>query len=223
MQNDATFFKDIDNLKSENERLSSENTKLNQKLLDYELLVSENNVLKEHAKVIESYPDYNIVAAEVISDSLSNWEEVYVINRGSSDGITPNMAVITTDGLVGYVSEVSKNSSKVISILDAGNSVSARLVKTRDAVVCRGNVSLKEKSQLKVIYIPIGIELVAGDKIETSGMGGIYPKGIVIGTVESFETKKNPSENEAVLEPSVDFNRLETVGVIISTVVQENL
>lgn len=211
-----TFFNDIEKLELENIALKEENEKLKNKMIDYEILASENQTLKEHSKLRESYLNYDVVIADVISDSASNWDEVYVVNKGSKDGIKPNMTVISTDGLVGYVETVSSNSSKIVSILDAGNSISARSTRTRDSVICKGNISLKDEGKVKVTSIPIGVELIKGDKLETSGMGGVYPKGIAIGEVESFENKVNPLENEAILKTYVDFNKLETVAIIIS-------
>ena len=184
-------------------------------MLDYEALVAENEVLKTHAKLADLYPNYSVVVADIIMDTGNNWEFTYTINRGSDDGIEPNMAVIAEDGLVGYVESVTSNTSKIVSILDAGNSVSARITRTRDAVVVKGNISLAKNKQMKVINIPTGVSLVEGDKIETSGLGGIYPKGILIGKVKSFEQKNNPVENEAIVESFVDFDKLETVAVII--------
>lgn len=210
------FFSDIDKLKEENSNLKVENEKLKNKMIDYEILASENKTLKEQARIRDSYLDYDVVIANVISESASNWEEVYIINKGSKDGIKPSMTVITTDGLVGYIENVTENTSKIISILDAGNAVSARSTRTRDSVICKGNIALKDEEKLKVTSIPIGVEFIEGDKFETSGMGGVYPKGIAIGEVESFENKMNPLENEAILRTYVDFNKLETVAVIIS-------
>lgn len=210
------FFSDIEILKQENSELKKQNEQLKNKMIDYEILASENKTLKEQARITESYVDYTVVIANIISDSASNWDEIYVINKGSKDGIKPNMTVITTDGLVGYVESVSNNSSKIVSILDAGNSVSARSTRTRDSIICKGNISLKDEGKLKVTSIPIGVEFIEGDKIETSGMGGLYPKGLAIGEVESFVNKENPLENEAILKTYVDFNKLETVAVIIS-------
>lgn len=210
------FFSDIKKLREENEFLKQENEKLKNKMMDYEILASENKTLKEQARIQDSYLDYEVVIADVISDSANNWDEIYVINKGSKAGIEPNMTVITTDGLVGYVETVAENTAKVVSILDAGNSVSARSARTRDSVICKGNISLKEEGKLKVTAIPIGVEFIEGDKFETSGMGGVYPKGIAIGEVESYENKANPLENEAILKTYVDFNKLETVAVIVS-------
>lgn len=219
------FFSDLEKLQNENAQLKIENEELKNKIIDYEILAAENKTLKEQARLRESYLDYSVVIATVISDSASNWDEVYVINKGSEDGIKPNMTVITSDGLVGYVETVSNNSSKIISILDAGNSISARSTRTRDSVICKGNISLKDEGKIKVMSIPIGVEFIPGDKIETSGMGGVYPKGIAIGEIESFENKTNPLENEAILKTYVDFNKLETVAVIISNenIVVENI
>lgn len=211
-----TFFNDIEKLEQENAKLKEENEKLKNKMIDYEILASENQTLKEHSKLREAYLSYDVVIADVISDSASNWDEIYVINKGSKDGIKPNMTVITTDGLVGYVETVSYNSSKIVSILDAGNSISARSTRTRDSVICKGNIALKDEGKVKVTSIPIGVELIKGDKLETSGMGGLYPKGIAIGEVLSFENKINPLENEAILKTYVDFNKLEVVAIIIS-------
>ena len=210
------FFSDIETLKKENNDLKSENEKLKNKMIDYEILAAENKTLKEQARIRESYLDYEVVIADVISDSASNWDEIYIINKGSNDGIKPNMTVITTDGLVGYIETVSQNTSKVVSILDAGNSVSARSTRTRDSVIAKGNISLKDSEKIKITSIPIGVEFIEGDKFETSGMGGVYPKGIAIGEIESFENKANPLENEAILRTYVDFNKLETVAVILS-------
>ena len=125
------------------------------------------------------------------------------------------MAVVTSQGLVGYIETTTTSTSKIVSIIDAGNSVSGRIVRTRDAIICKGSSLLRENGKLKVKDIPLGVELLEGDKVETSGMGGIYPKGIAIGEVETVTLKKNPAENEAIVQTYVDFNRLETVAVII--------
>ena len=111
---------------------------------------------------------------------------------------------------------VSARTSKIVSILDAGNSISARVTRTRDEIVLKGSISSIEKEELKIINIPSGVALIEGDKMETSGLGGIYPKGISIGKVSQIIQKKNPMENEAMIKPSVDFDKLETVGVIIN-------
>ena len=208
------YFSNVERLKKENEELTQELKEINEKLLGYESLQAENELLKKHIKLANLYPDYSIVVADIITAATSNWEYTYTINRGSKDGIEPNMAVIAESGLVGYIESVTSNTAKVVSILDAGNAVSARVTRTRDTVISKGSLSLAEKRQMRITNIPIGVSLIEGDKIETSGLGGIYPKGILIGKVRSFEQKSNPVENEAIIESYVDFDKLETVAVI---------
>ena len=208
------YFSNVERLKKENEELTQELKEINEKLLGYESLQAENELLKKHIKLANLYPDYSIVVADIITAATSNWEYTYTLNRGSKDGIEPNMAVIAESGLVGYIESVTSNTAKVVSILDAGNAVSARVTRTRDTVISKGSLSLAEKRQMRITNIPIGVSLIEGDKIETSGLGGIYPKGILIGKVRSFEQKSNPVENEAIIESYVDFDKLETVAVI---------
>ena len=208
------FFSNIETLKVENDKLKKENEELKEKMIDYSNVLAENEILKKHAKITDLYPNYSVIVADIIMDSTTSWDSTYMINKGKKDGIEPNMAVIAEDGLVGYIESVTNNTAKIVSILDAGNSVSARVTRTRDTVISKGSISLAEKMQMRITNIPTGVTLVEGDKIETSGLGGIYPKGILIGKVKSFEQKNNPIENEAVLESFVDFNKIETVAVI---------
>ncbi len=209
-----SFFADIEELKAENDNLKEQISQLESKVINYESIYAENQVLKGHANLSDKYPDYDVVVADIISKSNTNWEAIYVVNKGSNDGIKPGMTVIAEAGLFGYVETVTKNTAKIISVLDAGNSVSARITRTRDEVVCKGSISLLEKQQLKVINIPSGTVLIEGDKIETSGMGGIYPKGIGIGKILEVVNKKNPIENEAILQMYVDFDKVETLAII---------
>ena len=212
---DTEFFSQVDELKKENEELRTKNEELNAKLINYEVILSENSVLKEHVNLTESYPDYNVIVADIISESASNWEKVYVINRGEKDGVKPDMVVVAEEGLVGYVESVTSNTAKIISILDPGNTVSARTTRTRDSLICKGSSSLINENKIKLTKIPTDLTLVEGDRIETSDLGGKYQKGIPIGEVIKFTIKKNPIENGAVVKTYVDFNKLETVAIIV--------
>lgn len=214
IEEDNQYFASVEDLKKENDLLNEKIEEMQLKVLEYESLQAENGVLKRHIKLADLYPDYSVIVADIIVASNNNWEYTYVINRGSKHGIEPNMAVIAEGGLVGYVESVTNDTAKIVTILDAGNAISARIIRTRDTVISKGSLQLAENKQMRITNIPIGVSLVEGDKIETSGQGGIYPKGILIGKVESFEQKNNPVENEAVIESFVDFDKLETVAII---------
>ena len=216
MTSDNGFFIDVDTVKEENQALKEKVTELENRLVNYDEIKAENETLKDYVNLTDSYPEYTLVLADIISDSATNWEATYIINRGSKDGVEKGMVVIVEDGLVGYISEVSRSSAKIISILDAGNSVSARMTRTRNEVIVKGSVSTAQKQELKIINIPSGVSLIEGDKLETSGVGGIYPKGISIGRVKEVVHRRNPLEDEAIIHPSVDFEKLESVAIIIS-------
>lgn len=121
------------------------------------------------------------------------------------------MPVIADEGLVGYVISVTNNTSKVQTIIDSSSAVTATISTTEDSIACKGSL---EKSMLKATYIPTTANVSEGDLVETSGMGGIYPKGITIGKIEETIETSNVLDRYAWIKPAVDFNKLETVLVI---------
>lgn len=207
-----TFFADINKLQEENESLKGKNAELEQKLREFEIVKSENNTLKEYLALSEQYGNYETKAAYIISKDFSNYSNVFVINIGEADGIKPNMTVISEKGLVGYVISVTSHTAKVQTIVDTASTVSAILSSSRDNLICKG--TLENSGLLKASNISTNANLIQGDKIETSGMGGIYPKGILVGTIKKIENTKNIVDRYALIEPAVDFNKVETVLVI---------
>lgn len=206
------FFDDINRLQQENESLKNRNTELEEQLREFEIVKNENDTLKEYLSLTEQYSDYQTKPAYIINKDFSNYNNVFVINVGEKDGIKPNMTVISEKGLVGYVISTTNSTSKVQTIIDTASTVSATLSSSRDNIICKG--TLEESGTLKATFIPTTANLVQGDKIETSGMGGIYPKGIFIGTVKKVVSTKNIADRYAVIEPAVDFNKVDTVLVI---------
>ena len=122
------------------------------------------------------------------------------------------MTVIGDEGLVGHVISVTESTAKVQTIIDTSSSVSASMSTTKEAIVCKG--TLEEKSALKAMYIPTESNIIQGDSIETSGLGGIYPKGIHVGTVKKVVTSQNIIDRYAIIETAVDFDKLDSVLVI---------
>lgn len=209
----STFFTDITALKEENKQLKSKKDELEKSLRELEIIKAENETLKEYVNLKEKYTDYNTVPGYIINKDLSNYSNVIIINIGSKDGIKVNMPVISGEGLVGHVVEVSENTSKVVTILDTSSTVSSVIGNAREGTIIRG--TLDDKTKLKASEIPPSATIAEGDKAETSGLGGIYPKGITIGTIKSIKNTKNLSNRYAMVEPAVNFNKLEAVLVII--------
>ncbi len=203
---------DIASLKQENQNLKDENSKLQEQLRELEILKSENNTLKEYVNLKDKYSNFTTVPAYVIERSISNYEKIVVINAGTDDGINENMPVISESGLVGYVISATKNTAKVQTIIDTASSVSANISNIQDSVILRG--TLNNTKTVKATYIPADSTILQGDQVVTSGLGGIYPKGILIGTVKSIVNTKNEADRYAEIEVATDFSRLETVLVI---------
>ena len=208
----STFFTDINNLKSENEELKKKNSELEQSLRELENIKTQNETLKEYLNLTEKYGEYKTIPGYVINKDISNYSKTIVINIGKNDGVAENMTVIADQGLVGHVISVTDTTAKVQTIIDTASSVSCIMSTTNESIVCKG--TLDEQSSLKAMYIPTDSNIIQGDSIETSGLGGIYPKGIHVGTVKRVTNTQNITDRSALIETAVDFDKLNTVLVI---------
>ena len=212
IEGNTNFSTNINNLKDENSALKEQNAKLQETLREYEIIKAENETLKEYVNLKDKYSNYTSIPAYVINKDVSNYTNTIIINVGSKDGIAVNMAVISEKGLVGHVISVTDTTAKVQTIIDTSSSISCILTSSRDTIVVKG--TLEANSSLKATYIPTEANLMQGDTIETSGLGGIYPKGILVGTISKVATTKNITDRYALVDTAVNFSKLETVLVI---------
>ncbi len=208
----STFFTDISNLKSENQDLKEKNSQLEQSLRELENIKTENETLKEYLGLTEKYGEYKTVPGYVIDKEISNYSKTIIINIGKNDGIEVNMTVIADEGLVGHVVSVTDNTAKVQTIVDTSTSISCLMSTNKDSIICKGTLS--SNSELKAMYIPTDANLVQGDSVDTSGLGGIYPKGIHVGSIKKIVSTKNITDRYALVETAVDFDKLNTVLVV---------
>ena len=208
----SSFFTDISNLKTENKELQEKNSKLEQSLRELENIKTENETLKEYLGLTEKYGEYKTIPGYVINKDINNYSKTLIINIGKQDGIEENMTVIADEGLVGHVISVSDNTAKIRTIVDTSSSISCLMSSSKDSIVCKG--TLDSNTEIKAMYIPTDANLVQGDSVDTSGLGGIYPKGIHVGTIKKIVTTKNMTDRYALVETAVDFNKLNTVLVV---------
>ena len=180
---------------------------------DLTTLKEENKTLKEYVNLKDKYKEYTTVPGYVINKSTDNYSNIIVINIGSKDGVEVNKPVISDEGLVGHVISVTESTAKVQTLVDTSSAVSSVVGTAKDSLVVKGN--LDNRNLLKGSYISTTATLLEGDKVETSGLGGIYPKGITIGTVKQIIPTKNLTNRYVLIEPAVNFNNLETVLVIL--------
>lgn len=206
------FFADMNTLKQENEELKQKNSELEQQLRELEIIKAENETLKQYGALAEKYQSYKTIPAYVINKDITNYSKTIVINVGKDDGIKENMTVIADQGLVGNVISVTSNTAKVQTIVDSASSTSGLASSTRDTMICKGTID--GTSKLKATYISIDSNIIEGDSVESSGMGGIYPKGIHIGKITKIVEGKNKIDKTVEIQTAVDFEKLETVLII---------
>jgi len=213
IKNNNTFFEDINNLKNENKALKEQNNELSKQLSELGIIKAENKTLREYANLSDTYTKYTTLPAYIIDRDLSNLSSTIIINVGSKQGAKVNMPVVATEGVVGHIISVTETTSKVQPIIDPASSISAMMSISRDNIIAKGE--LGSKNTVKANYISSDADLVLEDEVETSGLGGIYPKGLKIGTLKEIVEGQNITEKYGIIETAVNFSKLETVLVII--------
>lgn len=177
----------------------------------------ENARLRELLNLREKRKDFEFEPAFITERSASNWTSSLTLNRGTAHGVAVGDCVITEAGyLVGVVSDVGVNWCTVLTVLDTDTSMGAQVFRTDDIGVAQGDFTLMKEGKLKLSYLPEESNLLNGDLVLTSGQGGYYPSGLVIGSVDVVKQEDSGSAQYAVLTPKADLNDLSEVFVIKS-------
>lgn len=200
----------------ENQQLREENRQLEERLIDYQSLKNENEQFREFLEIKEENKSFVFQPANVIGRSPDSHFGAFTINVGRSQGVSPRDAVITADGLVGIVTEVSHSFAKVQTILDVSVSIGGVDIYTLDTGVVGGTIALASQGQCKMGFLPRESGAAPGDIINTSGIGGQLPAGLKIGTIQRVETETSGLSLYAVIQPSADIFGVKTVQVITS-------
>lgn len=208
-----TGLKSLEALEKDNATLQVENRSLkatNEALRDVE---HEVNRLR-HALAYRERSLFRLVPAEIVSRDSSTWWRTVTINRGQEDGLAPEMPVLTDEGLVGRTTTVSANISVVLLISDENCRVAATVEGTREQGIVTGErVAGSSAPLLDLDYLSKQAELKPGQKVYTSGVGGVFPSGLFVGMVKSFQVRA--LDSQAKVAPAVDLARLEDVFVVI--------
>jgi rod shape-determining protein MreC len=217
----SDFFQSVEGRKKlveQNEVLKDRVTQLEQQQLKLDETMQENGRLKSLLGFKEEREQFTVGGVRITGKNPGNWFNTLTIDKGSNQGITVNMAVITDKGLIGRVTDVGRDWSKVRTIVDGQSSVSAIIERTRDNGMVKGNNTLTfEDGLCRMINLPLDSDVVVGDRVITSGLGEIFPKGIYIGEVAEVSYERRDMFKTAIIKPGADFQRLEEV-LVISTV-----
>ncbi len=211
----GTAAGDLFTVYRDNQALREEIENLRRESINNTEIVAENVRLKALLDYRRAAPQFDTVVATVVARDPAAWTNIIIINRGTAQGVAKDMAVVTPQGLVGSVVQAYNNSAKVQLLLDRRSAVGAIVQRpeSRVAAIVEGNPA--KPLAPKMINLARDADIIKGDKVITSGFGGIYPKGILVGEVTDVVNEEGGLLKYAVLKPAADFDRLEEVAVIV--------
>lgn len=206
---------DIRDLQAENEELRAQ---LDAYQSENKMIMSDTNELNDLRKLYEldsRYPDYEKVAANVISKDSGNWFDTFILDKGSNAGIQVGCNVMAGNGLVGIVTEVGPNYSKVRAIIDDNSNVSAMFLTNSSLCNVVGDEKYMDDGYIRVEHIDKDLDVSEGDELVTSNISDKFLPGITIGYVQNLTLDSNNLTMSADLVPAVDFDNIQTVLVVL--------
>ncbi len=196
-----------------NAELENEINELREKIADYEKVTAENEFYKEYLDIKDAHPDFKFAAATLISRDISNPYGGFVINKGSADGIAQHDPVITDAGLVGYITDVGIKTSKVATILSPDITLGAIDNRTNDSGVLSGTLEMAQNGETRFYNLSRSCNIAIGDYVVTSGEG-IFPSGLLIGTIQSIGSDEYNTSIYASVKPFAEIEEIREVMVI---------
>lgn len=199
----------------ENAELAAEIDELREQLADYEKISAENENYKKYLGIKEAHTDFSFAAANIITRDSDDPYGGFTINRGSMSGIEKYDPVITDSGIVGYITEVGLTSSKVTTVLNPKLTVGAIDNRSSDSGVVTGNLEFAKKGRCYLKNLARSSSVAIGDYVSTSGEG-VFPAGLLIGSIERIGTDSVNSSIYAEIKPFVDIENIRNVMVVTS-------
>lgn len=212
VQQFLTAPQDIAALRQRNAELEAQVSQLQSQVIELQQQVADREILAALVRYSRANPTNTYKAAQVIGRDPSPFMHYIIINAGSNDGIRRGMPVVTHQGLVGRVEAVIDNAARVQLITDPNSSVNVRLQNSRTEAVLIGSVT----ADLYLDMIPQDAQVIVGDLVLTSGLGGVFPPNIPVGQVLDVRKREAELFQQATLKPTVDFNQLSIVLVILN-------
>lgn len=223
-ENLSNFFiniKEISTLREENEELKKKIAELEKDNRDYLNIIGKSDFLKNEYLLLKD-SDYNLIPAQIIGKEPSNWFDRFTIDKGSKDGIKKGDTVIQgveidqniiAEGMVGRVVDVGPNWAKIVTIVDEINNMAFKTIRTQDSGMVSG-VSGNVDSKITGFLFDNKADVIKGDKLYTSGLGGAFVSDIYIGEVEDVINDDEDLMKRIKVKPAVNFKKLFKVYVI---------
>ncbi len=216
------YLYDYDSLMAENESLRSQLADAQQSARDGIAASEENTRLRKLLELREKHTDYEMESAKVVLWSSSNWSSSFTISKGETSGIEIGDPVITEYGaVVGQITELGTNWATVSTLIDVDMSVGAFVGAAGNSGMVVGEYSFMKDKTAKLTFLADGAQIFVGDDVLTSGSGGAFPSGLVIGTLTAVQTEAGGQIEYGIVEPQCDLDSLVQVFIIKSFEVVE--
>ena len=204
-----------DQLVEQNEQLKKKVAEMEEEIRAAKSANEENVLLRDIAGVTQKRKDLDVEMATITAWGASNWESTFTISKGENADFAVNDCVIDQYGnLVGVVTTVGPNWATVTTLVDTATNMGGLIGRTDTAAILEGDFALMGEGQLKLTYIPENTDIIAGDEILTSGKGGVFPSGLVVGTVAEVNTDASGMGRVAVVTPDTQLKELRQIFVI---------
>ena len=208
-------YTNIDNILDENEQLSAENAELRKQMVDYDRIKAENEAYKALANIQSTRPEMSYVSAFVIGrDPLDSFYG-FTLDQGSVDGVEVNDTVVSDEGyLLGMVVEVEATSCKVMTILHPNFNAAGVVSRTRDNGIITGSADYAADGQCVLTNLDRATEARKGDQVITTGLGGVFPANLLVGTVQEVVPEQSGKSSSAVILPGADPRTVKHVFIV---------
>lgn len=210
----SVYFKTIDALREENDALRRELDEYKNLVYDAELIEEENDFLSDFLGLKEEHLDFALENASILGREATNYRTLLTLSKGTLHGIDVNMPIITETGLIGHITEVGATWSKAVVITETASAVGGYIERSGALGVVEGTYELRTDGLCRMVYIEADSDIRIGDKVITSGIGGIYPRGLLIGRVSAVEVDENSRTLTATIEPAAELDSVSKVMIV---------
>ena len=210
----ASYFYKFDELVEENIALRERIAELEKQNYDAAELEERSAWMSNFLEMKSQHTDFKMLSASVTGRESGNYSKILTIDVGTGAGVTKNMPVVTSEGIVGRITELGYNWAKVTTIVEAQTSVGAYIERTEDAGICEGSFDLAPDGLCRMSYLPAEAQIAVGDRVLSTGYGSVYPRGLVIGYVETVGINEFTRSPDVTVKCAVDFSELTQVMII---------
>ena len=208
-------YTSIDDVMDRNEQLEAENAELRQQMVDYDRIKAENDAFKALARIQDTNSEASYVSAFVIGRDPLDEFGGFTLDQGSTDGVAVNDAIISDRGyLLGVVVEVDATSCKVMTILHPSFNAAGVISRTRENGIITGSADYAADGQCVLTNLDRTTEARKGDQVITTGLGGVFPANLLVGTVQEVVPEQSGKSSSAVILPGADPRTVKHVFIV---------